>query len=278
MRTGLQDRGRLVASALAGGLIVIVLIGWSSALAASRVVYLSHHAATDRLRAADIDWYSTGDCHDRNNPECTSFEHIRKATIDGVITLKTASDCRILITGGTETGHGTGTYTHWNGWKVDIARRDCVGKYIKRNFKYVGHISGWGYQYRAPSGNLYTDEGTHWDILYYTCGGCTMSSPSPEPSDSESPTPSPSPGAQISPTPDSSLSPAPAPTTSISPDPIASPSTSITPATPTPATPTPAASAVPQPSTTLPPPQPGPEPEPSGPPIIDPLRIADHLG
>ena len=54
--------------------------------------------------------------------------------------------------------------------KVDIAKNSCVAGYISRNYTYLGYISGWGYQYRAPSGNLYTDEGNHWDILYYTCG------------------------------------------------------------------------------------------------------------
>ena len=25
-------------------------------------------------------------------------------------------------------------------------------------------------QYQAASGNIYADEGNHWDVLYYTCG------------------------------------------------------------------------------------------------------------
>jgi hypothetical protein len=49
--------------------------------------------------------------------------------VSGIITLKNASGCSINITGGTETGHASGTYSHWNG-----------------------------------------DEGSHWDITYYTCG------------------------------------------------------------------------------------------------------------
>jgi len=24
--------------------------------------------------------------------------------------------------------------------------------------------------YQAASGNVYTNEGSHWDIVYYTCG------------------------------------------------------------------------------------------------------------
>ena len=227
-----------------------VLIGWPTSLSAAPVARLSHRTATAQLKAAGITWASTGDCSDRDNPQCTSFERIRQSTIDGVITLKTASGCPVTITGGTEIGHGTGTYTHWNGWKVDIARRSCVGGYITGNFTFVGHISGWGDQYRAPSGNLYTDEGDHWDILYYTCGGCAApAEPTPVPS-SPSVTPSPA----ITPSPVVTGSPAPSVSPTVSPA-----ATSAAPSGP-------------------PPVQPGPEPEPSGPPVVDPLRIADHLG
>ncbi|MEU8260361.1 hypothetical protein AB0C02_07045 [Micromonospora sp. NPDC048999] len=131
---------------------------------------VSHASATSQLSAAGIGWVSSGNCSDRNTSTCTSFEGIRQATIDGIITFKRASGCAITITGGTETGHASGTYSHWNGYKVDIAKTTCVANWITSAYTYMGYISGWGYQYRAPSGNLYTDEGNHWDILYYTCG------------------------------------------------------------------------------------------------------------
>jgi hypothetical protein len=131
---------------------------------------ISHSSATSQLRAAGITWSSSGNCSDRYNSTCTSFEGIRQATIDGIITFKRASGCAINITAGTEAGHASGTYSHWNGYKLDIAKSTCVNSYIYNHYAYVGYISGWGYQYRAASGNLYTDEGNHWDILYYTCG------------------------------------------------------------------------------------------------------------
>lgn len=131
---------------------------------------ISHSSATSQLRAAGISWTSSGGCSDRNVATCTSFEGIRQATIDGIITFKRASGCAVTITGGTETGHASGTYSHWNGYKVDIALSACIQNYISAYFTYVGYISGFGYQYRAASGNLYTLEGNHWDILYYTCG------------------------------------------------------------------------------------------------------------
>ncbi|MEV1015365.1 MULTISPECIES: hypothetical protein [unclassified Micromonospora] len=133
---------------------------------------ISHSSATSQLRAAGISWTSSGNCSDRNVSTCTSFDGVRQATIDGIITFKRASGCAVTITAGTEVGHAGGTYSHWNGYKLDIALSTCIQNYISANYAYVGYISGFGYQYRAPSGNLYTKEGSHWDILFYTCGGC----------------------------------------------------------------------------------------------------------
>ena len=132
--------------------------------------FLTHAQATSQLRAAGITWSSSGNCSDRNNSTCTSFSQVRQTTITGIKTLKSASGCAVHITAGTEAGHASGTYSHWNGYKLDIRHYSCIDNYIKTRFTYVGYIPGWGYQYRAASGNLYTDEGNHWDILYYTCG------------------------------------------------------------------------------------------------------------
>ena len=160
MRTSL----RAIAISVAAGIGVLAF-----AAPAFAVTKLSQADAASQLSAAGVTWSSSGGCTDRNNSTCTSFDQINQSTVTGVITLKNASGCAIHITGGTETGHASGTYSHWNGYKVDISHSTCDDGYIKR-FAYVGYISGWGYQYKAPSGNLYTDEGNHWDILFYTCG------------------------------------------------------------------------------------------------------------
>ncbi len=154
---------------LAGAVTAFVLAFASPAHAAT---FLTHAQATSQLSAAGISWSSSGNCSNRNNATCTSFTDVRQTTISGIKTLKSASGCAINITAGTETGHSSGTYSHWNGYKLDISKYTCIGNYIKNNFTYVGYISGWGYQYRSGAGNLYTDEGNHWDILYYNCGGC----------------------------------------------------------------------------------------------------------
>ncbi|WP_086826632.1 hypothetical protein [Allokutzneria sp. NRRL B-24872] len=129
---------------------------------------ISHATATSRLRAAGITWGSSGNCSDRNNPNCTSFDQIFSGTIDQVIVLKRSSGCALHLTGGTETGHGGGTYSHWNGYKVDFRRNDCIEGYIRRSFTKRTPTFGVE-QYRSAAGNIYTREANppHWDVLYY---------------------------------------------------------------------------------------------------------------
>ena len=69
--------------------------------------------------------------------------------------------------GRTEVGHASGTYSHWNGYKLDYSLYTCVGNYIRSHFTYIG-----GSQWRSGSGNIYYLEGNHWDVTYYNCGGC----------------------------------------------------------------------------------------------------------
>ena len=131
---------------------------------------VSHSSATAQFSAAGITWSSSGNCSNRNNSTCTSFEGIRQATIDGAKTLKSASGCSLNITGGTETGHSSGTYSHWNGYKLDFSRTTCLTNWVTSRYTYIGLRGDGAKQYRAASGNIYADEGNHWDVLYYTCG------------------------------------------------------------------------------------------------------------
>ena len=41
---------------------------------------------------------------------------------------------------------------------------------ISKWFKRLGLVEGWGDQWQARSGNLYTNEGRHWDVVFYSCG------------------------------------------------------------------------------------------------------------
>ncbi|WP_328522526.1 hypothetical protein [Kribbella sp. NBC_00359] len=156
-----------VVAVLAGLLPGVVMVDQASA-----VTKLSQAQAESLFRAVGITWSSSGGCTNRNNPTCTSFAQINDTTVYGARTLKTASGCAINITGGTETGHASGTYSHWNGYKIDISKYTCVGNYIHTYFTRIAD-RGDGYpQWRSGSGNIYADEGSHWDITYYNCGGC----------------------------------------------------------------------------------------------------------
>ncbi len=131
-------------------------------------IKLSQSEAQRLLSNAGISVHSSGNCSDRNNPNCTSLEQIRRTTINGVIAFKRASGCAITITGGTENGHASGTYSHHNGYKVDVAHTSCVTSYIHSHFSYKGHRSGDNApMYDDAKGNRYADEGSHWDIIYY---------------------------------------------------------------------------------------------------------------
>ena len=156
---------------ISGTILVTVLsvlgLTFGTAAPASAV---THSSAAAQFSAAGIGWTSSGGCSDRNNPTCTSFEGIRQATIDGAITLKRASGCGLTITGGTETGHASGTYSHWNGYKLDFSRTTCLTSWVHNTYTYIGQRSDGAAQYQAASGNIYADEGSHWDVTYYTCG------------------------------------------------------------------------------------------------------------
>ncbi|HET9380786.1 MAG TPA: hypothetical protein VFP69_08145 [Streptomyces sp.] len=168
-----QKRARIrsivtaLALAAAPGAVVMGTAGDAFA-----VTKISHSTATSMFRNVGITWSSSGGCSDRNNPTCTSFEQLNLATAQGAQTLKSASGCGLNITGGTETGHASGTYSHWNGYKLDFGKSTCLTNYIKGNFAYAGVRGDGAPMYKSGSGNIYADEGNHWDVLYYNCGGC----------------------------------------------------------------------------------------------------------
>jgi hypothetical protein len=128
---------------------------------------LSHADALAMIRAAGIGISSSGNCSNRSNSTCTSLEQINKSTIDGIITFKRANGCSTTITGGTEVGHASGTYSHYNGYKVDIAMNSCATSYITKYFTYLGKRGDGAPLYKSAAGNLYANEGHHWDITYF---------------------------------------------------------------------------------------------------------------
>lgn len=155
-------------TATAAMLSAAVLI--APAAPAHAVTKLTDAQAASQLSAAGITRVSSGGCTSRYGATCTSYDQINQSTVTGIITYKRASGCAVTITGGTETGHASGTYSHWNGYKVDIKRSTCNDSWITNTYTYAG-LRGDGYpMYKAASGNIYVNEGNHWDITYYTCG------------------------------------------------------------------------------------------------------------
>jgi hypothetical protein len=152
---------RTIAAVIA--MFAALLMGASIASAAP--AKYTHAQATAQLRAAGITWTSSGGCSDRNRPNCTSFEQINQTTIAGAKTFKRASGCALTITGGTETGHASGTYSHWNGYKVDYRLSSCVTNYITGTFTSIG-----GNKWKSAAGNIYYRESNHWDVTYHSAG------------------------------------------------------------------------------------------------------------
>jgi hypothetical protein len=152
-----------------------ILAGLALALAGSvafapSASAVSQASAESAFRSTGITWTSSGGCTNPNNSTCTSFEGLRQASVDGAVTLKGASGCALTITGGTETGHAAGTYSHANGYKLDFSHTTCLTSWVHGTYTYIGLRGDGAPMYEAASGNVYADEGNHWDVTFYTCG------------------------------------------------------------------------------------------------------------
>ncbi|MFE0699488.1 peptidoglycan-binding protein [Streptomyces sp. NPDC058872] len=127
---------------------------------------LTHTQASSIFRSASITWSSSGNCSNRYSSSCTSFDGLRQASADGAVGLRRSSGCALNITGGTETGHASGTYSHWNGYKLDFGLSSCLSNYITGTFPRTGTRGDGAALYTAPSGNVYARESSHWDVTF----------------------------------------------------------------------------------------------------------------
>jgi len=96
----------------------------------------------------------------------TSLEGIRTSTLNAIVELNRLSGANITITAGTESGHASGTYSHANGYKVDLRKNSTLDNYIRDNFTSAGKVGGYS-AYKDSSGNVFVDEGNHWDVTVY---------------------------------------------------------------------------------------------------------------
>lgn len=127
---------------------------------------LSHTAVLDRLRNEGITWRSNGNCSNREQTDCTSFEGMRWSSLLGLIALRRESGCPLIVSGGTERGHADGVYTHYNGYKADVMPNRCVDAFVKNHYRYYDVRGDGADLYKSPNGYTYADEGGHWDILF----------------------------------------------------------------------------------------------------------------
>lgn len=106
---------------------------------------------------------SSGSCSDRNMRSCTSLDGIRTVSINRIREFQAAVGIPLVITGGTEVGHAAGTYSHGNGYKIDLRIDDTLNTYITTNFTPAG-ASKW----KDVNGNIFYRHGPpdHWDITF----------------------------------------------------------------------------------------------------------------
>ncbi|KAB8196475.1 hypothetical protein FH608_006970 [Nonomuraea phyllanthi] len=132
---------------------------------------MSHATAARWLKISGVKTRSSGHCTSKHLHHCTSLDSVRVGTISRIIELKRESGCPIMVTGGTEEGHAPGTYSHGNGYKLDISHNKCIDRYITKNHENAGVRSDGARLFRAGSGSpfagtTFADESSHWDILF----------------------------------------------------------------------------------------------------------------
>ncbi len=123
---------------------------------------LNEQNARDALIPYDITvWESS--------PGATNVSNLLPATTQGVIDFQSQVGAPIIITGGAETStvhNTTATFSHANGYKVDIEDTLAVNNYIVANFTPAGVRGDGAVMYEDSDGNIYAREDTHWDVCY----------------------------------------------------------------------------------------------------------------
>lgn len=127
---------------------------------------LHEQAAAAMLRSVGIHRVSSGRCGYRWDAHCTSLEGVRFGTVGGVLQLKEASGCPIVISGGTEVGHAPGPLSHGAGYKLDLVPNRCLDGYVKRHFRRVRVRGDGAAQYLTPTGTIFAREPSHWDVTF----------------------------------------------------------------------------------------------------------------
>ncbi|WP_182901742.1 hypothetical protein [Microbispora sp. H10830] len=171
---GVEVRGEVSLPPLLAGTFTATVKTWDTTAADERI---GHARAAGLLLDAGVRWKSTGACADRRRPYCTSLEAIRYGTLMRTVDLRRDSGCPVTVTGGTETGHADGRYSHGTGYKVDLAHNRCLDEYVTRTYRYWRTRGDGAALYRPPTpdpqtrsdvpgDDVWADEPTHWDVLF----------------------------------------------------------------------------------------------------------------
>ena len=111
-------------------------------------------------------------CTGSSGSGCTDVGGMQQATVQQIINLSSKcggpGGCGMVVTGGNEPGHAVGTYSHGNGYKVDLRLGTPVDSVIQ-NLTSAGTRTGDG---PGPAWvdscrNQYVRESDHWDITVY---------------------------------------------------------------------------------------------------------------
>ena len=97
---------------------------------------------------------------------CTNVGGMQTATVNQIIIISNSCGGGITVTGGTEPGHAPGTYSHGNGYKVDLRLTDTLDACLQSMTSIGTRIGdGPGPAYADSCGeNQYVKESDHWDI------------------------------------------------------------------------------------------------------------------
>lgn len=150
---GLDVWGRLT-----GGPAEQVAIGDVDSTSASAEGRYTDADAREALEQAKITVWESA-------PGRTRLDNINQATIAEAVRVRQACNCAVTVTGGTESGHADGTYSHASGHKIDLDDSPGLTNYITTNYNRSGTRKDGAARYISPSGAEYYREGDHWDIV-----------------------------------------------------------------------------------------------------------------
>lgn len=101
------------------------------------------------------------------NPPATQVAGLTDETIKDLISFQSDYGSELVITGGSEGGHASGTASHGNGQKVDLRLSDTLNSYIESNFTpFDSSRTDVSASYTDGKGNYYYLENDHWDVCY----------------------------------------------------------------------------------------------------------------